>query len=477
MVTAKPSNSRGLALSLMAMTTFAALAACASTGHAAPKNGRTRGAIGQAQQLSEAFTAVAERVSPAVVSIKVETKRRAHGFGFGFPFGDPGERGGSGQGSGFIFRSDGAILTNYHVVAKADEVEVVLRDGRTFVAEVVGSDPSTDVAVLKINAGGLPSVPFANSDQARVGEWVVAIGSPFGLDYSLTVGVVSAIGRGLGGADKIEDYLQTDASINPGNSGGPLVNLDGEVLGVNTMILGPRNAGIGFAIPANLARRVAEQLLETGAVKHAWIGVHFQELTPELAKSFGTKAKGGALIADVQTGSPADKAGLQAGDVVLSVDGSPVKEGRDLLRGVISKRVGQSVKLGILRRGKTLAKTLVTEARPGSEELARGRRRPSKGGGTLGKEVGLSLRAIDGELARRLGYQGKGKVVVSDVSASGAAARAGLRPGDVILEADHKQVKTPDDVVKALRDGAALLFVESRGGTRYVALKKPRKKK
>lgn len=433
-------------------------------------NGRASaqtGATAQAQSLSQAFTQVAEGVSPAVVSIKVEAKAESpHGFFFG---GGAGPQSSVRGGSGFIFRSDGAILTNNHVVENADRVEVKLQDGRIFEAKVLGTDPATDLAVLKIDAKGLNAVQFADSDKARVGEWVVAIGSPFGLDYTLTVGVLSAKGRGIG-ANEIEDYLQTDASINPGNSGGPLLNLDGQVLGVNTVIVGPRNAGVGFAIPSNLVRHVGEQLLKSGEVSRAWIGVGFQELTPDLAKSFGTKVQGGALVSHVEPGGPAAKAGIKPGDVIEKVGDQPVNQGRDLLRAVLNKRVGEQTQLTLLRGGKRVGVTLTTGERPGSETLASGGQGGGKGAVTDG--FGLSVQTLTPELAQRLGYEGEGKVVIRGVAPGSPAARAGLTQGDVIVEADKSPVRSTSDLSAALKDGQALLRVDRRGGSLFIALKK-----
>lgn len=426
-------------------------------------------AIGQAEQLSEAFSAVAEQASPAVVSIRVETKPETRrGFFFG-----PAPRSNEKGGSGFLFRSDGAILTNNHVVEDAERVDVVLQDGRSFPAKVLGTDPATDLAVLKIEEKNLPNLQFADSEKARVGQWVVAIGSPFGLDYTLTVGVVSAVGRGLG-ANEIEDYLQTDASINPGNSGGPLMNLSGQVLGINTIIVGPTNAGVGFAIPSNLVKRVAEQLLSKGKVERAWIGVSFQELTPELARGFGTKVRSGALVAAIVKGGPAEAAGLQPGDIIESVDGQAVSEGRDLLRRILEKNVGQQVKLKVLRNGKRQEFTLSTGKRPAGDDAAAAASPSGSSDDSLEDSYGISVELLSPELARRIGYEGKGRVVITSVAPGGAAQRAGLRAGDVIVEADRKPIADTAGLTAALSDGEALLRVERRGGSMFIALRKAR---
>ena len=425
-------------------------------------------AVEQAAVLSNAFSQVAEKVSPAVVSIKVEAKAE---LPQGFFFGRRPESSVRG-GSGFVFRADGAILTNNHVVDGAEEVEVKLQDGRTFSATVVGTDPAADLAVLKIDAKKLPVASFADSDKARVGEWVVAIGSPFGLDYTLTVGVLSAKGRGIG-ANEIEDYLQTDASINPGNSGGPLINLHGEVLGINTVIVGPRSAGVGFAIPSNLVRRVAEQLLDNGEVSRAWIGVSFQELTPDLAKSFGAKLKGGALVSQVMDGGPAEAAGIKPGDIIERVDNAEVHEGHDLLRAVLNKKVAEKVSLSVLRNGKRMVIELTTGERPGTEDQrAQGRRSKAKEDNNPIADYGMAVQMLTPELKERLGYKGDGKLMVRDVEPGGAAAKAGLQPGDVIVEADRKRVATVSDMAAALSDGRALLRVDRREGSLFLALRR-----
>ncbi|MGB5285260.1 MAG: trypsin-like peptidase domain-containing protein, partial [Polyangiales bacterium] len=320
------------------------------TASASPRKGTVdEDALSRAVAFETALSNVAEMVSPTVVSIQVEVSGPRNN---GFPsfFGGQG-RGGivRGGGSGVILRSDGYILTNNHVVHEASRIDVRLKDGKSYPATLVGADSATDLAMLKIDARGLPQAEFASSEAARVGQFVIAIGSPFGLDYTVTTGVLSAKGRGGIGANEIEDYLQTDASINPGNSGGPLIDLQGRVLGINTMIIG-RGSGIGFAIPAEIAQRVASQLIASGAVKRAWLGVSFQEITPELAAHFGGNFDGGALVNAVVPGGPAEKAGLQAGDVITSIDKQRIREGHDLLRTVLRRGVGERLSL-VVRRG------------------------------------------------------------------------------------------------------------------------------
>ena len=294
----------------VAMLVTAAMAAVLGTAYASPKKARVdEEALSRAIAFETALTGVAEAVSPSVVSIQVEVTRPQQ-MGFPIPFFGMPDRGGivRGGGSGVILRSDGYILTNNHVVREATRIDVRLQSGESYLATLIGADPPSDLAVLKIDATGLKQAAFASSQDARVGQFVIAIGSPFGLDYTVTTGVLSAKGRGGIGANEIEDYLQTDASINPGNSGGPLVDLNGDVLGINTMIIG-RGSGIGFAIPSEIAQRVAKQLIQHGAMKRAWLGVSFQEITPELASHFGGDFDGGALINAVVPEGPADKAG------------------------------------------------------------------------------------------------------------------------------------------------------------------------
>jgi serine protease Do len=427
--------------------------------HARPNGGVEQRAIASAQELGHAFTTVAERVSPAVVSVRVQATLPA-GAGGPLPFGPfgpaPPEDGfAHGNGSGLVIRPDGYVLTNNHVIQHAVRIQVQLQDGRRYDAEVVGTDPATDLAVLRIAARGLPALTFADSNTVRPGQWAIAIGSPFGLDYSVTTGVVSSVGRGGLGMNEIEDYIQTDASINPGNSGGPLVDLDGRVIGVNTMIVG-RGTGIGFAVSSELARRVTNQILTHGEVRRPWIGVSFQELTPELASAFslGNRARGGALIADVVPDGPAARAGLQPGDVVVSVDGQPVEEGRDLLRAVLQREVGARVQLQVVREGQRVPVALVTTARPGEGRSAPTpprappvRRSPTDG---------LSLAPLTPTQRSQLGAAG---ALVTDVAPGSEADRAGLRRGDVIVEADGQGVGAPDEVARAVSSGRVLLRV------------------
>jgi len=425
------------------------------TASASPKNGAIdEDALSRALAFETAVTDVAESVSPSVVSIQVEVTRPQN-EGLPFFFGGQG-RGGivRGGGSGIILRSDGYVLTNNHVVREASRIEVRLKNGKSFPAKLVGADSATDLAMLKIDARNLPQAEFASSEKAKVGQFVIAIGSPFGLDYTVTTGVLSAKGRGGIGANEIEDYLQTDASINPGNSGGPLVNLHGRVLGINTMIIG-RGSGIGFAIPAEIAQRVARQLIESGTVKRAWLGVSFQEITPELAAHFGGSFDGGALINAVIPHGPADKAGLQAGDVITAVGDQKIREGHDLLRTVLRHGVDERLTLEVRRGNKTRRVTLVTGERP-SEDGAQSRQPGTQDDSMLG----LALEELTPRLRERFRYEGDGRVFVRGVAPGSDADRAGLRPGDIILQADRQPVRAIGDVRAALKDGKAVLYLE-----------------
>jgi Do/DeqQ family serine protease len=460
---------------LMGLALFTPLVS--SSAWASPPSGGEQSPIATANQLGVAFSRVAQQASPSVVSIQVEVKRPQPNFGFFFPFGGSpdGQQGGGGiqrgGGSGMVLSADGAILTNNHVIENATRIQVAMQDGRRFSAKVVGVDPATDLAVLKIDAKGLTPLKFADSDRALVGEWVIAIGSPFGLDYTITAGVLSAKGRGGMGANEIEDYLQTDASINPGNSGGPLIDLDGNVLGINTMIIG-HASGIGFAIPSNLARKVSTELLQKGDVSRAWIGVSYQELTPELASGFGVQRTRGALVNELVPNGPAAKAGVRAGDIIVEIQGREVREGRDLLRAVLQYPVGEKLSLTVLRDGTQHKLQVVTAARPDQREARAGAgpAKPQKGQAKPQHSKGMELAALTPDIARRIGYQGAGGVVVANVVPGSVADRAGLMRGDVIEEVNRKPVSSERQLEEALSGPKALLKVHRQGDTFFAAL-------
>jgi Do/DeqQ family serine protease len=412
-----------------------------------------------------AFIEVSRTVTPAVVNISATRISRGEpGPLFDEFFGDffrgaprPRQREQS-LGSGFLISTDGYILTNEHVVKGGEKITVKLSDQRTFAARVIGIDARTDVAVLKIEAReDLPTVVLGDSDALQVGQWALAIGNPFGLDRTLTVGVISATGRANLGIEDYEDFIQTDASINPGNSGGPLLNIYGEVVGINTAIVAA-GQGIGFAIPINLARLIAEQLIETGEVTRGWLGVSIQPLTPELAESFGLDRLSGALVNQVIPGSPAEKAGVQRGDLLVSFDGREVRGVRELQLMVASTPVGRTVQLEVVRGGKRqrLPVTIV------AQQVASAAETPPAA--PLEKESALGLTVAPAE-------DGAG-VLVEEVDPSSPAAAAGVRPGDQILALNKEEVRdlpsfhsavrkaqTGKHVVLLLRRGDATLYL------------------
>jgi Do/DeqQ family serine protease len=341
------------------------------------------------RSLGQAFVGVAKNVQPSVVNVTTEktiTVRPWDRFGEDFFKGSPFEdffRGfGSppreeermykqrSGGSGVIVDKEGYILTNNHVIEGADKVKVRLNDGREFTATVKGQDPKTDLAALHIKAENLPVATLGDSEKLEVGEWAIAIGSPFGLDHTVTVGVISAKGRSGFGTGTYEDFVQTDASINPGNSGGPLINIDGEVIGINAMIIQP-GTGIGFAIPINMAKQILNDLIKTGKVVRPWLGISVQDLTPELMEHFRVKEKEGVLVGQVYQGTDAKKAGLAPGDIIKSVDDKPIKNVGELVKEIQKKKVGQKVKLSVIREGKSLTVEVTTAPMPEKAELGR----------------------------------------------------------------------------------------------------------
>jgi Do/DeqQ family serine protease len=409
-----------------------------------------------------AFTEVSTKATPAVVNIRAERVRMVSRLQplfeefFGDLFG--GRRAPQPEqslGSGFIVSADGIILTNAHVVEGAEAIKVHLADQRVFPGEVVGFDSKTDVAVLRINSDQpLPVAVLGDSDRIRVGQWALAIGNPFGLDSTLTVGVVSATGRANVGIEDYEDFIQTDASINPGNSGGPLLNVYGEVVGINTAIVAA-GQGIGFAIPINLARQIAEQLITTGEVTRGWLGVSMQPLDPALAEAFGLDKVSGALITRVFPDTPAERAGLQRGDVLLSFAGKAVRGVRELQLLVASAPVGRGVPVEILRDGARQTVTVVVSKRDD-------RRPPPQGQPEQGSWLGMTLR------------EGGGGVTVSEVVPGSVAARGGVREGDQLLAIDRREISSLAEferVSRSLRPGRTVVVLVRRGETAvYLAL-------
>ena len=370
-------------------------------------------------------------------------------------------------GSGFIISKDGYILTNTHVVENATEIKVSLSDEKVYEAEVVGRDPKTDIALIKIKANGdLPAVSLGNSEELEVGDWVIAIGNPFGLDQTVTAGIVSAKGRVIG-AGPYDNFIQTDASINPGNSGGPLFNTKGEVVGINTMIFSPSggNVGIGFAIPVNMAKEFLPQLREKGKVTRGWLGVMIQHVTPELAESFGMSKEKGALIADVVKGSPAEVAGIKRGDIVLRYNGNDVDKMNDLSRLVAATPVGKEVELLILREGKEMrVKVKIEEMKEEKEVVA------EKGE----KDLGMNVQDITPEIAGYLSLEDTTGVIVTEVEADSPAADAEIGRGDIIKEVNRVTIKTLSDykkAIKATKGNKVLLLVKRGDSTLFITVK------
>ncbi len=373
-----------------------------------------------------------------------------------------------GLGSGFILSEDGYIVTNNHVVEKASDIEIILEDGERYKAKVIGKDPKTDVALLKIEPKHkLPAAVLGDSSKLEIGDWVIAVGNPFGLGHTVTAGIVSAEGRSLG-LGPYDDFIQTDAAINPGNSGGPLFNLQGQVVGVNTAIVAG-GQGIGFAIPINLAKSVITQLKSTGKVVRGWLGVLVQQITPDIAEGLGLAEPKGALVSDVTPGSPADKAGIRRQDIITEFNGQQINDMQELPRLVAATPPGTEVTLKFLRNGKEQTARLKLGELP--EEIAKS----GPGGQQVEKNLGLVVQEISPEMQRRLGIQDSQGVIITNVESGSIAEEAGLRPGDVILEINKRQIKNLDDYRKAIdsvKSGqTALLLVKRDKNTLYVALR------
>ena len=442
------------------------------------------------RHLSRAFTQVAQKAMPAVVFIQVERRVESEvsPFGYNNPFdlfGEdfferffgprfpesqrPREYREQGQGSGFIVSKDGYILTNHHVVGEADRITVTLADNREFEAELIGADAKSDVAVVKIKGDDFPVLPIGDSDRLAVGEWVIAIGNPFGLTHTVTVGVVSAKGRSHMGITDYEDFIQTDAAINPGNSGGPLLNLDGEVVGINTAIFSRSGGymGIGFAIPIQMATHIQNQLINTGKVTRGYLGVNMQDLTQDLAQSFGLDETDGVLVSSVMPGTPAEEAGLKSGDVMVEFDGTAVTDTNQLRNLVARTPVGSEVTVKVIRDNKPRAFTVkigeLPDKVPASAEDA-----------DVLEQVGFTVQDLTEALAYQLGYEGQEGVIIADVEPGSQADGVGLSPGTLIHQVNRQTVRNTAEFMQALRTSEqsnhVLLLVQDRRGTRFVAL-------
>jgi len=433
------------------------------------------------------FSELAQKAKPGVVNIRtvktVKDGGRVYRHFFGNPFGkndpfrdffSPFQEGGPSRdfkqqslGSGFVVDQAGYIVTNNHVIESADQIIVKLADGKEYDAKLVGRDAKTDLALIKIEAsGGLTALEMGDSDTLEVGKWVVAIGSPFGLEQTVTAGIVSAKGRTIG-AGPYDDFIQTDASINPGNSGGPLINMEGKVVGINTAIIA-NGQGIGFAIPVNLAKGIIEQLKNGGAVKRGWLGVGIQDISPELAEYYGLKDTKGVLVTHVYEGDPADKGGIKTGDIITAINEKAVSSSRELSRIIAEAGTGKRVAISLIRNGENL-NVYVELTKRNDEELA-----DNKKPGDTGK-FGLKLAELTPDLARRTGYSDEEKgVVVIDIEAGSKAETAGIQRGDLIKEINHVTVADLKDYKNQLdkiKKGDPALLLIKRINAGLIAVK------
>ena len=376
-----------------------------------------------------------------------------------------------GLGSGVIVSPEGYILTNNHVVDGATDVEVTLSDKRQFKARVIGTDPKTDIAVLKIDASGLPAIVIGDSSKIQIGDYALAVGNPFGVGKTVTMGIVSATGRTNLGIEAYEDFIQTDAPINPGNSGGALINDGGELIGINTAIISngsEGNQGIGFAVPVNLARAVMDQILKNGKVTRAYLGIVPQDLTPAIAKAFGDKDLHGALVGDVSADSPAQKSGLLKGDIITELNGKPVEDANQLRMSISMMSPDAGVTLKVLRNGTEREFAVKLAELPGKEAVV-----GSESSGAKSALAGVAVEDVDAQTARKLGVPvNTAGVVVTDISPASPAADSGLRRGDVIQEVNRQPVKNTSDFEAAMRNSKdqTLLLVNRQGSTMYVAV-------
>jgi serine protease Do len=457
------------------------VAAVLQAGHTAEA-----GKLDVLQETGSAFSEIAKTALPAVVFIDVETtievpqyRYRYHPFeeffGRGWNRGEreeaePRKYQQQGQGSGFIISKDGYILTNNHVVNNADRITVTLSDGREFKARLIGTDPKTEVALIKIKDGeDLPYLELGDSDQLDVGEWVLAAGNPFGLSQTITAGIVSAKGRDEVGIAEYANFIQTDAAINPGNSGGPLLNIEGEVVGINTAIYTRTGGymGIGFAIPINMAVQIKDQLVEHGKVLRSVLGIYIQEVDEDLAKSFGLKESGGILISQIMDDSAAAEAGLHEGDIVVELNGEKVGKVNAFRNRVASTPPNSKISLRIFRDGKYKTISAITKEMEGSsvvEEVEP----------TLFDKLGISVENLDGEAARRLGYENEEGILVTAVEQGSPGWRAGLKPGQIIASVNRESIKNVREFKKKLgkADGTnkILLLVADGRSSRFIVV-------
>jgi len=445
---------------------------------------------------AKSFVEIAKSVKPAVVNIAASRSGKSGDGPQSSPFDDPffrrffgdeffkreqphreRERKERGQGSGVIVDSNGLIITNNHVVNKADDIRVILSDKREFKGKLIGTDTKTDVAIVKIEATGLSTIPFADSDQLEVGEFVLAVGSPFGLTQSVTMGIVSAVGRASMGIAEYEDFIQTDAAINPGNSGGALVNVRGELVGINTAIFSQSggNMGIGFAVPSNLARSIMDQLVKSGKVVRGWLGVAIQELTPELASQFGLTETKGVLVSDVMDDSPAKKAGFERADVITEYDGKPMDSPTHLRNAVAQTPIGRKVPIKVIRdkKPKTIDVTIVEQPKSLGQAGAEDNGESTAPSGVLSD---IDVRELNEELAARYGIKPSERgVVIVRVKPGSTAEEMQVREGDIVLEVNRKPVNSIKSYERAVsglaKDQAVLLLLKRKGQTIYLTLR------
>jgi len=418
-------------------------------------------------QASKARAELVQSVQKSVVHIKVEQKL-VNVMG---PFQNQPHQ--EGSGSGAIVRSDGYILTNHHVVGEADKITVQLYDGQELKAYLIGTDPATDISVIKIEGKNMPVLQMGDSDNILVGESVIAIGNPFGLSHTVTFGIVSAKGRTGMGIAEYEDFIQTDAAINPGNSGGPLVDLEGKIVGVNTAIFSRSGGyqGIGFAVPINMARRVMTELIENGQVSRGWLGVGIQDMTSELAKAFGLDQAKGSLVTGVMPGTPAEKAGLQKGDVILRLNGSTIENSNGLRNLVAEARADAKVDLDLVRNKVLMTLSVRLDERPkqpGQADVHSSTKSPSP-------ELGFAVQELTPEMAQRLGYETiQSGIVITDVKPDSPSFNKGLRAGMMIVEMNRQSINSVADFQRAARDASTedgiLLLVSTPQGSQYLFL-------
>jgi Do/DeqQ family serine protease len=418
----------------------------------------------------KAFSNVSKKVTPSVVNISTVSRKKfvqpffeANPFFEDF-FGAPQTRRDKSLGSGFLISKDGFIVTNDHVVRDAESIQVKLSNDKVYDAKIIGGDQKTDIAVIKITATDLPTAVLGDSDKLDVGQWAIAIGNPFGLDRTMTVGVISATGRSNMGIETYENFIQTDASINPGNSGGPLLNVYGEVIGINTAIVAA-GQGIGFAIPINMAKPIFSQLIQKGNVSRGYMGITIQPVTEELAQSFGLKQAKGALVNDVIKGGPADKAGIRQGDVIIALNGKEVKDPSHLQRAVAEAGIGTVAKILIMRDGKELELGITLAS---ADAAPKQKQRAERGGRQQDGEADLIGLIVENA------EQGDG-VVVADVARGGAAAEAGIKRGDVIVSINRKRTATTAEytrvIQQAAQSGSLTVLVRRGDASIYFALR------